>query len=156
MNRIEVTAILKSAIEAGHTPEQLATYVQTAAGLLDQYGTDASPQSISSAPAAGAPAPAAGDGVQDHGTHTFSLLSKEDRGKLVKVQAKTPGLRVQWFSAFGDDAAAVRMLPPSAVFTAQVKSKPNPQKPGTSYWNIYRPVVLPDQTATAQNVDIPF
>lgn len=161
MNRIEVTAILKSAIEAGHTPDKLGIFVQTAAGLLDQYGMDAPPQTISSAPAAGASAPAAGDGVQDHGQHTFTLLNKEDKGKFVKVQANAPGLKVQWFSAFGDDANAVRMMPPSCVFTAQVKSKPNPSKPGSSYWNIYKPVVQQQATQTAQQVypqadDIPF
>lgn len=161
MNRIEVTAVIKSAIEAGHPPETLGIYVQTAAGLLDQYGTDASPQSISSAPAAGASAPAAGNGVQDHGEHTFTLIQKEDKGKFVKVQATTPGLKVQWFSAFGDDANAVRLMPLPAVFTAQVKSKPNPSKPGAAYWNIYKPIVLQNQTQTAQHVypqdqDIPF
>lgn len=159
MNRIEVTAILKSAIEAGHTPEQLGTFVQAAAGLLDQYGTDASPQHIPSAPAAGASAPAAGP--EDHGRHTFTLIGIEDKGKYVRINAKAPTQKVQYFSAWGDDCAVFRMMQPNTVFTAQLKSKPNPQKPGQHYWNVSSPQVQQQATATAQQVypqadDIPF
>lgn len=158
MNRIEVTAILKSAIEAGHPPERLGIFVQTSAGLLDQYGTDAAPQSIPSTPAAGATAPAAA-GVQDHGRHKFQLQSIEDHGNRVRIKAS--GFSgAAYFSAFGDDCAAFRMMQPMSLFSANVSSKPNPSKPGTNYWNLKAPQVSPQATATAQHAappdDIPF
>ncbi len=164
MNRIEVTAILKSAIEAGHTPEMLANFVQTASVLLDQYGTDRMPQaqtSIPSVPVAGASASAAGNGPTDHGKQCLTLESLEDHGNRVRIKAS--GFQgAQYFSAFGDEAAAFRLMAMNTVFTATVKSKPNPNKPGTNYWNIYDAVVQPNATQTAQAVhpaapdDIPF
>jgi hypothetical protein len=163
MNRIEVTAILKSAIEAGHPPDQLANYLQTASVLLTQYGTDRMLQaqpSIPSVPVAGAPAPAAGNGApMDHGTHTLTLQSIEDHGGRVRVTAS--GFQgAKYFTAFGDEAAAFRLMTIPTVFSATIKSKPNPNKPGTNYWNIYNAQVQPQASQTAQNVappeDIPF
>jgi len=165
MNRIEVTAILKSAIEAGHAPETLSNYVQTSSVLLDQYGTDRMPQapSIPSVPAGGASAPPAGKaGVTDHGKKTLTLESLEDHGTRVRIKAS--GFQgAQYFSAFGDEAPALRLMQIPTVFSATVKSKPNPNRPGSNYWNIYDVKVEPNNTETAQAVhppapdhDIPF
>ena len=164
MNRIEVTAILKSAIEAGHAPETLSNFVQTASVLLDQYGTDRTPQaqpSIPSAPAAGASAPAAGNGPMNHGRHTLTLESLEDHGNRVRIKA-TGFQGASYFSAFADEAAAFRLMTIPTVFSAEIKSKPNPNKAGTNYWNISGAQVQSGQTQTAQAVhpaapdDIPF
>ena len=158
MTRLEVLAILKSCIEASLPSMHWSDAIQKAADLLDQYGIHQ--QSIPSAPAAGAPAPAAGNGgPQDHGKHTLTLESLEDHGNRVRLRAS--GFQgANYFSAFGDDCAAFRLMKPTTVFTATIKSKPNPNKPGANYWNVVSPQVQQQASQTAAAVhppdDIPF
>ena len=109
---------------------------------------------------AGASAPAAG-GPQDHGTHTLTLEGIEDHGNRVRVTAS--GFQgAKYFTAFGDDGAAFRLMQIPTVFSATIKSKPNPNKPGANYWNVSDAKVNASVTQTAQAVhpaapdDIPF
>lgn len=148
MTRLEVLAILKSMIEASLPSVHWSEAIQKSAELLDQYGTTS--PSIPSAPAAGAPAPAAG-GSQDHGTHTLTLEGIEDHGNRVRVTAS--GFQgAKFFTAFGDEAAAFRLMQIPTVFSATIKSKPNPNKPGANYWNISDAKVNASVTKTAQAV----
>ena len=159
MTRLEVLAILKSMIEASLPSVHWSEAIQKSSEMLDQFGTDK--PSIPSAPVAGAPAPAAG-GSQDHGTHTLTLEGIEDHGGRVRVTAS--GFQgAKYFTAFGDEAAAFRLMQIPTVFSATVKSKPNPNKPGAHYWNISNAKVNSSVTQTAQAVhpaapddDIPF
>ena len=163
-SEIALTGAFKSIVEAGHPPELVGTYMQTFVACIDQYETSprpVTPPSIPSAPAAGASAPAAGNGPMNHGRHTLTLESLEDHGNRVRIKAS--GFQgAQYFSAFGDEAAAFRLMTIPTVFSAEIKSKPNPNKAGTNYWNISGAQVQPSQTQTAQAVhpaapdDIPF
>jgi|TARA_R100000084_G_scaffold33188_2_gene13130 hypothetical protein len=165
-SEIALTAAFKSIVQAGHPPELVGTYMQTFIACLDQYETSprpVTPPSIPSVPVVGASAPAAGKGgVTDHGKKTLTLESLEDHGTRVRIKAS--GFQgAQYFSAFGDEAPALRLMQIPTVFSATVKSKPNPNRPGSNYWNIYDVKVEPNNTETAQAVhppapdhDIPF
>ncbi len=143
MSRIEVTAILKSCAEGGVATDQWRACVAIAEGILDTYGGK-----LAAAPAAPAPraAPASSTGGSS-GPITLTIKGPvEQKGKATRVNADgySGG---QWFSCFGDDAAALASAGVGDSIKCEVIEKPNPNG-GRPYLNLRGVAVAP--------ADIPF
>ena len=139
MSRIEVTAILKSCAEGGVATDQWRACVAIAEGILDTYGGPLEAAPKAPAPRS-APAPTGGSG----GPTTLTLKGPvEQKGKATRVNAEGyPG--GQWFSCFGDDAAALASAGVGDTIKCEVVEKPNPNG-GRPYLNLRGVSVTPSE-----------
>lgn len=146
MNRIEITAIIKSALEGGHPVDSLDATLTTCAALFQKHATEAAP----AAPAAAAPR-AAATAAPVGGTHTITAVGLEDHGNRMRVTMDgVPGTK--YATAWDKDAAAFRQGGQGAKYEVTLIEKPNP-KGGRPFVNL-KDVRLVAATAAAQ--DIPF
>ena len=142
MSRIEVTAILKSCAEGGVATDQWRACVAIAEGILDTYGGPLAAAPPAPSPRS-APAPSGGSG----GPATLTLKGPvEQKGKATRVNADGYA-EGQWFSCFGDDAAALASAGVGDAIKCEVVEKPNPNG-GRPYLNLRGVSVTP--------ADIPY
>ena len=122
LTRIECCAFLKSLIEAKVPSTHWDDAVAKCSEIMDAR---ASMPPAPPAPSSAAPSPAAG-GVSGGGAATLTIVSMEDHGNRVRIEA-TGYNGGKYFTAWDKNAGAARTLNAGDTFDCTVVEKPNPK-----------------------------